>query len=399
MLTSCCGATRSASDSRALISMRIAGRRIQIAGSCHPDTDPQLSRYAHLIVDFIASNSIRRGATVLCGVGAEPPLTSDAAQSVVFDWTVIDAVARCLRSGECVARPNEQGIIAAVVSSRTAGKIPAHRRAVWDELVRARAVDLRYLEPGWSAGGLQRERESELGDILIALGGSQGVEHLAQLYAQQGKPVIPLDVPIRGSTPPESLGARRLYEMARSRPDEFIRTARVGAAATLLTSISSNGAQRASEAVAADVLAVLDELDAPWVFYIRLLDKGDARFASVERYFRNVIDVVAGERGYRGIEMGRDRVDLPWINDAIFKSIQKSTAVVVDLTGVRPNCMMELGFSFGRRKPVILCASRGTRLPFDVAPLECMFWSDDDDGGARQELRSYWTRVATRSPL
>ena len=40
--------------------------------------------------------------------------------------------------------------------------------------------------------GIIRERQLSHGDILVVLGGGAGVEHLAELYWRDGKPVVPV---------------------------------------------------------------------------------------------------------------------------------------------------------------------------------------------------------------
>lgn len=47
--------------------------------------------------------------------------------------------------------------------------------------------------------------------------------------------------------------------------------------------------------------------------------------------------------------------------------IQQSTAVIVDLSGARPNVLYELGYAEGLRKPIVnICSSPLAELPFDV---------------------------------
>jgi hypothetical protein len=38
---------------------------------------------------------------------------------------------------------------------------------------------------------------------------------------------------------------------------------------------------------------------------------------------------------------------------------------IVDITGLRPNCFIELGYGLGRGNRVIVTAKSGTTLPFD----------------------------------
>jgi hypothetical protein len=51
------------------------------------------------------------------------------------------------------------------------------------------------------------EAQARFGDILVAVGGTEGVMFLANLYHDAGKPVVPLNVALC----PEHTGARRLF--------------------------------------------------------------------------------------------------------------------------------------------------------------------------------------------
>ena len=70
--------------------------------------------------------------------------------------------------------------------------MPDHRRPVLDALLAAGALDLRVLPEGWRSGALIRVEQANAGDVLLTLGGGAGVEHLANLYAQSGRSIIPL---------------------------------------------------------------------------------------------------------------------------------------------------------------------------------------------------------------
>jgi hypothetical protein len=60
---------------------------------------------------------------------------------------------------------------------------------------------------------------------------------------------------------------------------------------------------------------------------------------------------------------------------------------VVDLTGVRPNCMMELGYALARRRRVVISAKKGTTLPFDEDKLPTYLWGNA--GAYDDRIRSY----------
>ena len=66
----------------------------------------------------------------------------------------------------------------------------------------------------------------------------------------------------------------------------------------------------------------------------------------------------------RRIEMGADRNEFAFMNVAIFESLHFSSVAIVDVTGERPNCFIELGYAL-RGNRVLVSAEEGTNLPFD----------------------------------
>jgi hypothetical protein len=71
--------------------------------------------------------------------------------------------------------------------------------------------------------------------------------------------------------------------------------------------------------------------------------------------------------------MGRARPESAFMNTEIFEALHRAALVVVDLTGVRPNCTMELGYALGRRRRYVISAQTGTKLPFDEDKLPTYF--------------------------
>ncbi len=63
------------------------------------------------------------------------------------------------------------------------------------------------------------------------------------------------------------------------------------------------------------------------------------------------------------------------MNVAIFESLHFSSLAIVDVTGERPNCFIELGYgSWQRQNRVLVTAEEGTKLPFDQEMIPCHFW-------------------------
>jgi len=131
-----------------------------------------------------------------------------------------------------------------------------------------------------------------------------------------------------------------------------------------------------------------------------LLNRDHEAYERVERFFRTVVDPILEELGLTRVDLGKDEVESGFINTEIFRRLHHSTVAVVDVTGARPNCFIELGYALGRPLRVICTAENGTRLPFDQSAIPCHFWKDDEPDEARKEgLRAFWSQYIGRAPL
>lgn len=382
--------------------MRIEGRRIHIAGSADKDTPEHLLRYAHELVATLVQELSKEGATFLVGVGKEPLSRPDdpSSPAIIFDWTALAAAHKCLRDGVSPAQGPQGRFIAAVVTSKLDRQVPVPRQRIWNELRVENAVKLEFIEPGWTSGAVRRARQAQLGDIFIALSGGEGVEHLAQEYASVGKPVIPLDLDIGSSRGDGSGGAARLAREALAHPERFVRLTDPDAAGDLLARLTTHQGTVDVMDIAQAIVTLIHALESPTAFYVRLLNNLVPEFNAVERFFRNVLDPVVKNFGYKAVEMGREASTYAWMNEAIFDSLHYSSIVVVDLTALRNNCFMELGYALGHGNRFLLTAQKGTHLPFDSFALDSYYWEDSlDDGQRVTQLEEYWRRTIDRPPL
>jgi hypothetical protein len=145
-----------------------------------------------------------------------------------------------------------------------------------------------------------------------------------------------------------------------------------------------------AEALAKEAVDLIADLRPPRAFYVRLLATDHPEFPDVERFFRDVVDVVVVERGFTPYEMGRGRPEAAFMNVEIFEALHRIGLVVVDLTSVRPNCMMELGYALARRRRVIISAKKGTPLPFDEDKLPTFMWERIDSPDERIKAYRDW---------
>jgi len=381
--------------------MQINGRRICIAGSANEAVDGGLLAYAQKLVVEIARALTQDGGLLLCGVGKNPRQNDNPTSSpLIFDWTILEFILEELDAGRLNPETAQGRILAAVLTSKTAAQIPTNKNLIWDRLIGTKAVRIEYIEPGWTSGAVRRKHQASVSDILIAVGGGEGVEHLAKEFIAQGKPVIPLDLHLGASKSDGNGGAPRLFNEMRCRPQPFMRAFDPESIGAILTRMETNGGSKPVAQVVQGVLELIRELRPPDAFYVRLLNAKVSDFNSVERYFRQVVDPVVTEFGYHPVEMGKTEASSPWMNVQIFENIHFSGVTIVDLTGARPNCLMELGYAFGRERRVIITAKEGTPIPFDASPIEVQIWNDSSTDAKRiEELRNYWKRNVNRPPL
>ena len=64
----------------------------------------------------------------------------------------------------------------------------------------------------------------------------------------------------------------------------------------------------------------------------------------------------------------------------IEKQIIESKLIIAEITPANPNVYYEVGFARALRKPCILIAEKGTKLPFDVSPFRVLFYENSIPG-------------------
>jgi hypothetical protein len=351
------------------------GLRIHLTGSAAKECEAALLANAHDFARCLSARLIADGQGLLTGVGGEP--IGDAELPCIFDWTALEVIAEA--QDQCSDWP--QGLPArfvAVASQSGLGRIPGDRQAAWESCLGRPDFKLDPTPPGWRMAGLIRDRQLLHGDVLVALGGGAGAELLAQQYREDGKPVIAIDTELGAFNKDGNGGSRYLYGKALSESDTFFQLrAGAGDGASRLSALQLT-VDTDPEVLAAAVAGLVGDLRPRPAFYVRLLDTDQAEFAAVETFFRDVVDPVVEAHGFRPNEIGMHRPETAFMDVEIFKLLHYSSLVVVDLTAVRPNCMMELGYALGRRRRCLISAMKGTSLPFDPNHLPTYFWDPAD---------------------
>jgi hypothetical protein len=101
-----------------------------------------------------------------------------------------------------------------VASQRGLAKVPEDRATIWEHCLRRSDFELDGAPPGWRMAGIIRERQVLRGDDLVVIGGGAGAEHLAELYRDEGKLVIPIYAELGAFSNDCNGGSRFLHERA-----------------------------------------------------------------------------------------------------------------------------------------------------------------------------------------
>ena len=373
--------------------LKMFRRRVHIAGSISRSqkvASAEAVNKARSFVEELVKELIRRGASFVLPVDDEKTRRDDGLP-FCFDWLVWKTLYENRDQ-----RPSgiEEKYVVAVQHHKSKDQIPAEYKPIWEGM--SDAVRLPPVGP-WNMGSKRREAQASHGDILLLLGGGEGVIHLANLYRDAGKPVIPLPFEIVG----EDAGARKLIKdigLWRLSPVWlFSMNTEERTPHEWMESLNKGNELRVE-----NLLEFLDNLLPPTAFVIRLLDPKNKNYKEVDRYHDEVLrPLVKDEYGFRLVTIDKQHsYEEPWINQEIFKQLHRSQVVLADLTGLRANCLVEVGYAFGRGLRTLLLAKEGVVLPSDLQMRPALFRQKSQTVEEKKnEFRNHWRKNLNLPPL
>jgi len=373
------------------------GRRIHVSGSVVDDTAIASAddvRAARELVAGFVKEVIKRGANFVVPVDAEPLRKVDGLP-ICFDWLIWKTI-----KDNLALRP--AGVpgpfVVSVQHHKTEDQIPEDCGTLWDEL---RASPLIKIEnvAHWNMNSKRMEAQARFGDILVALGGTEGVLYLANLYHDAGKPIVPLNLALC----PETTGARRLYNfgLTSSQTRRLFQIAEDGDAHDWINRIRFPKREAIADRISI-LVGLLESLEKPKAFVVRLLNPDLPEFSDVQTFFDTVVQpVIEDELGYRLVVVdGLQAHEHARIDEEIFSKLHRSSIVLADITGARPNCFLELGYALGRGLPTMVMVREGTSLPFDITTFSGLHWKvSGTTEDRRRAFREHWQAIRNRPSL
>jgi hypothetical protein len=346
------------------------------------------------LVAALVKELIKRGSNFVVPVDAEPLRKVDGVP-VCFDWLIWKTI-----KDNLALRPvNVPGPLAvAVQHHKTEDQIPDDYVELWDEL---RGSPLIKIESAahWNMNSKRLEAQARFGEVLIALGGTEGVLYLANLYHDAGKAIVPLNLALC----PETTGARHLYNfgLTSSQTRRLFQIADDGDAHDWINRIRFPQRQSIADRVSV-LVELLESLEKPKAFAVRLLNPELPDYGDVQTFFDTVVTpVVEDELGYRLVVIdGRQAYEHSRIDQEVFAKLHRSSVVLADITGARPNCFLELGYALGRGLPTMVMVREGASLPLDITTFSGLHWKTTgtlDD--RRRAFREHWQAIRNRPSL
>jgi hypothetical protein len=372
----------------------VFGRRIHIAGSLPEEgiVGTAEAKRAREFVEQLVKELVKKGATFVLPVDAEKKRTDGI--PFCFEWLIWTTIARNL-----LLRPHgaPTPVAVAVKHHKSDEQIPEEHIDFWDEFSATDNVRVDHAAH-WNMNSKRMELQARHGDVLITVGGGEGVLFLANAYHDAGKPVIPVDFPVstRGS------GTNRICTFAEAgNAQKLFRTDDPTTAQTWLSRITPSS-RAEPKMIVGRVMDLLEVLERPTAFAVRLLNPERPDYVAVEEFFEIVVKpVIEDEYGYRlTVVDGKQAVEESRIDQDIFSKLRRSGLVIADLTGERPNCFLELGYALGRSARAVVTFQEGTKTPFDVTTYAAHVWKRTADVLERRaRLREHLESIESRAPI
>jgi hypothetical protein len=205
-------------------------------------------------------------------------------------------------------------------------------------------------------------------DVIILVGGFEGVLRAANWARIAGKPLLPF-TGFGGA-------ARRVYEKELEGFEGKYASLVDQLEYEQLNSVKDNWDEHANDIVALAEKVAMSRKVVAIMSYADDLD--------LEDVYESFKDVTA-DLGYRCERVTHENAGSRIVPD-ILDRIRGAAFTIVDITHLRPNVFYELGYADGLGKKVVVTAKDGTEPPFDISDIPTIFWKNQK--GLKVDLRA-----------
>jgi hypothetical protein len=222
---------------------------------------------------------------------------------------------------------------------------------------------------------LQAPEPIQLADVVIVIGGSEGTMRAANWARIDKKPLLP--VTVFGGVAAD-LYNEELKDFDRNYAERIDQNDY-----ELLNQVCTDWNK-----IAKDIVSLAELLLSPKDVFVVMSFSGDSKLEDAYDSFSEICKEFKYE-----CSRVNDTNLVGRIIPEIESRIKKSAFVIVDLTEAKPNVYYELGYAQGKNKQVVLTASQGTELPFDVADIPTIFWEGQKQ--LKDRLREKVRKIAS----
>ena len=161
--------------------------RFHISGSINKSASVEFIKLTHKFIKKLVIEILKRNGHFIITFGDEPKVNDF---SLIFDYTIIEGI-KAFYSNNI---NKKKSIILAFLYHSYKNKIPSERKYLVTELMKYDFVRIKELPKLSSYGGKLRSELAKKTDVLIILGGSQGVNDLVEKCYQEHKIIVPLNI-------------------------------------------------------------------------------------------------------------------------------------------------------------------------------------------------------------
>jgi len=190
-------------------------RLVLVAGSASNTCPTAKLEVAHAFVQTLTRRVLEAGGGFALFASGEP--TTAGGIPLIFDWTVLREIDRCLTLS---GAPVRHCLVVVTSYKAWSTKMSEAQRELLAKLSGAGAAECAYVDDAVHTGGNIGDEQIGRASAMVAVGGGKGVTDRAHKMMRKGCPVLPLDLSV-GALSGDGDGALGLHKKLLAEPQRF----------------------------------------------------------------------------------------------------------------------------------------------------------------------------------